>query len=70
MRVLVNTGTKRFSFKCILDGRGITVPGYENGHFVGPTILTNVKVACLIWLVNKLLCLDRLLFMLLITLHV
>lgn len=28
---------------CILDGRGITVPGYENGHFVGPTILTNVK---------------------------
>ncbi|KAK2707923.1 hypothetical protein QYM36_015566 [Artemia franciscana] len=28
--------------KCILDGRNITVPGYERGNFVGPTILTNV----------------------------
>ncbi|XP_047137677.1 probable methylmalonate-semialdehyde/malonate-semialdehyde dehydrogenase [acylating], mitochondrial isoform X1 [Hydra vulgaris] len=28
--------------KCILDGRGIKVPGYEKGNFVGPTILTNV----------------------------
>jgi len=27
---------------CILDGRGHVVPGYENGNFVGPTILTNV----------------------------
>ncbi|XP_066583272.1 probable methylmalonate-semialdehyde/malonate-semialdehyde dehydrogenase [acylating], mitochondrial isoform X2 [Prorops nasuta] len=26
-----------------LDGRGIVVPGFENGNFVGPTILTNVK---------------------------
>lgn len=26
----------------VLDGRNITVPGYENGHFVGPTILTGV----------------------------
>jgi len=27
----------------ILDGRNITVPGYENGFFVGPTILDHVK---------------------------
>lgn len=28
----------------LLDGRGISVPGYEQGNFVGPTILTDVKV--------------------------
>jgi len=28
----------------ILDGRGIVVPGYENGNFIGPTIIHNVKV--------------------------
>ena len=27
-----------------MDGRGYVVPGYENGNFVGPTILTNVTV--------------------------
>lgn len=27
----------------VLDGRDIVVPGYENGYFVGPTILDNVK---------------------------
>jgi len=27
---------------CILDGRGVSVPGYEKGNFVGPTILANV----------------------------
>ena len=26
----------------VLDGRDIVVPGYENGYFVGPTILDNV----------------------------
>ena len=26
-----------------LDGRGIRVAGCENGHFVGPTVLTDVK---------------------------
>ena len=26
----------------VLDGRNITVPGYENGYFVGPTILDKV----------------------------
>ena len=29
----------------LLDGRDITVPGYENGNFVGPTYLHNVKVS-------------------------
>lgn len=27
----------------VLDGRDIVVPGYENGYFVGPTILDHVK---------------------------
>ncbi len=27
----------------VLDGRDVVVPGYENGYFVGPTILDNVK---------------------------
>lgn len=26
-----------------LDGRGLEVPGCENGHFVGPTVFTDVK---------------------------
>ncbi|WP_343963343.1 aldehyde dehydrogenase family protein, partial [Pseudonocardia alaniniphila] len=25
-----------------VDGRGLTVPGYENGFFVGPTVIDNV----------------------------
>jgi len=29
--------------KLVLDGRGIKVPGFENGFFVGPTILDHVK---------------------------
>jgi malonate-semialdehyde dehydrogenase (acetylating)/methylmalonate-semialdehyde dehydrogenase len=27
----------------VLDGRDIVVPGFENGHFVGPTIFDHVK---------------------------
>lgn len=27
----------------MLDGRGYKVKGYENGNFVGPTIIDNVK---------------------------
>ena len=27
----------------VLDGRGIVVPGFENGYFVGPTIFDHVK---------------------------
>jgi malonate-semialdehyde dehydrogenase (acetylating)/methylmalonate-semialdehyde dehydrogenase len=29
--------------KLVLDGRGVTVPGYEGGFFVGPTIMDHVK---------------------------
>jgi len=29
---------------CLLDGRNVTVPGYETGNFVGPTVLSNVTV--------------------------
>jgi malonate-semialdehyde dehydrogenase (acetylating)/methylmalonate-semialdehyde dehydrogenase len=29
--------------ECMLDGRGINVPGYENGNFVGPTVLHKVQ---------------------------
>jgi len=28
--------------RLVLDGRGATVPGFENGYFVGPTIFDNV----------------------------
>lgn len=30
--------------KILLDGRSVKVKGYENGNFVGPTILGNVTV--------------------------
>uniref|UniRef100_A0A1B6CH18 Probable methylmalonate-semialdehyde/malonate-semialdehyde dehydrogenase [acylating], mitochondrial n=1 Tax=Clastoptera arizonana TaxID=38151 RepID=A0A1B6CH18_9HEMI len=30
--------------KLLLDGRNITVKGYEKGNFIGPTILADVKV--------------------------
>jgi len=28
--------------KCLLDGRGVSVNGYEKGNFLGPTLLTDV----------------------------
>jgi malonate-semialdehyde dehydrogenase (acetylating)/methylmalonate-semialdehyde dehydrogenase len=31
--------------KPVVDGRGARVPGYEDGHFVRPTILTDVDPA-------------------------
>jgi len=40
---LVETGVKEGA-SLLLDGRGLVVPGYENGNFVGPTILHNVQV--------------------------
>lgn len=38
---LVDSGVKEGA-ELILDGRKVTVPGYEKGYFVGPTILDNV----------------------------
>ncbi|XP_073923653.1 methylmalonate-semialdehyde/malonate-semialdehyde dehydrogenase [acylating], mitochondrial isoform X3 [Castor canadensis] len=40
---LIDSGTKEGA-SIILDGRKIKVKGYENGNFVGPTIISNVKV--------------------------
>lgn len=31
--------------KLLLDGRNVKVKGYENGNFVGPTILAGVMVS-------------------------
>lgn len=38
---LVESGVKQGA-KLVLDGRNITVPGYEKGNFVGPTVLADV----------------------------
>lgn len=43
---LVESGAKEGA-KIVLDGRDIKVKGYEKGNFVGPTILTDVKVISL-----------------------
>ncbi|KAK9870284.1 hypothetical protein WA026_006371 [Henosepilachna vigintioctopunctata] len=40
---LVDAGIKQGA-KCVLDGRNVKVEKYPNGYFVGPTILTDVKV--------------------------
>ena len=40
---LIDDAQERGS-KVVLDGRGLTVPGYENGHFLGPTILDDVPL--------------------------
>ena len=29
--------------EALLDGRGVRVPGYETGNFMGPTLLAGVK---------------------------
>ena len=39
---LIDSGIKEGA-TCILDGRNIKVKGFENGNFVGPTILIDVK---------------------------
>ena len=38
---LIQTGVDQGA-KLILDGRGVRVPGFEKGNFLGPTILTGV----------------------------
>ncbi|XP_025159071.1 probable methylmalonate-semialdehyde dehydrogenase [acylating], mitochondrial isoform X2 [Harpegnathos saltator] len=39
---LIDSGVKDGA-KLPLDGRGVVVSGYENGNFVGPSLLTDVK---------------------------
>ncbi len=29
--------------KILLDGRGVKVPGYEKGNFIGPTVIDHVE---------------------------
>ena len=41
---LVESGVKE-GWELMLDGRGVTVPGYESGNFVGPTVLHKVLVS-------------------------
>lgn len=40
---LIEKGVKEGA-SLLLDGRNVKVKGYENGNFVGPTILAKVKV--------------------------
>ena len=39
---LIGTGVQQGA-KVLVDGRGIEVPGYENGFFVGPTLIDGVR---------------------------
>lgn len=39
---LIETGIRQGA-TLELDGRGVTVPGYEKGNFIGPTIFSGVK---------------------------
>lgn len=41
---LIESGVQEGA-KLLLDGRGLVVPGFEKGNFVGPTILTDVTVS-------------------------
>lgn len=40
---LIESGIKDGA-SILLDGRKLSVPGYENGNFVGPTVITSVQV--------------------------
>lgn len=39
---LIESGVKEGA-KLLVDGRGVKVPNYPNGNFVGPTVMTDVK---------------------------
>lgn len=39
------TNAEKEGAKIILDGRGIKVPGYSNGNFVGPTVISGVTTS-------------------------
>ncbi|AWT48338.1 methylmalonate-semialdehyde dehydrogenase (CoA acylating) [Psychrobacter sp. YP14] len=58
---LIQTGVDEGA-KLLLDGRGITVEGYENGNFVGPTIFDNVTTDMQIYsqeIFGPVLCIMR-----------
>lgn len=57
---LVQSGIKEGA-NILLDGRNITVPGYEKGNFVGPTILADVTVSergklCALFSTGEFMC--------------
>ncbi len=39
---MIETGIKEGA-DLVLDGRGITIPGSESGHYIGPTVFTGVE---------------------------
>jgi len=41
---------RRQGAELLLDGRGVSVPGYESGNFVGPTLISGVKPTMDCWL--------------------
>ena len=58
---LIGTGVEEGA-SLLLDGRGITVEGYEKGNFVGPTIFDNVTVDMQIYkeeIFGPVLCIMR-----------
>lgn len=58
---LIDTGVEEGA-SLILDGRGITVEGYEKGNFVGPTIFDNVTADMQIYqqeIFGPVLCIMR-----------
>lgn len=44
VETLIQSGVEEGA-KVLLDGRNVKVAGYDNGNFVGPTILSNVTVS-------------------------
>jgi malonate-semialdehyde dehydrogenase (acetylating)/methylmalonate-semialdehyde dehydrogenase len=42
MHAMIETGLREGA-TLALDGRGLTIPGCENGHFLGPTVFTDVR---------------------------
>jgi malonate-semialdehyde dehydrogenase (acetylating)/methylmalonate-semialdehyde dehydrogenase len=44
IRSLIGSGEKQGA-KLVVDGRGLTVPGHDNGYWVGPTVIDEVTTS-------------------------
>src|SRR4051794_20722944 len=44
IRSLIGTGEEQGA-KLVVDGRGLTVPGHDNGYWVGPTVIDEVTTS-------------------------
>jgi malonate-semialdehyde dehydrogenase (acetylating)/methylmalonate-semialdehyde dehydrogenase len=42
VRSYVESGVERWSFNLLVDGRPISLQGYENGYFIGGCLFDNV----------------------------